>query len=248
MNFFSVRVPAARLLPFFLLTICSLLGVYGGQVQADPHSNERIDLNRATYKQLLTLPSIGPARARKIIAMRAKLKSGFTSVQQLQIIRGIGKRTVEKLASRLFVKKGRMSRRQVAEEEKVIERRHRVVRKKMQKRQVGEPRRCPSCYLRWAKRGKELRVKINSASAYKLRKLPCIGARSAKKIVQERKRKGSFSSESQLAQIKGIRVRIWACIAKHIDFQSVGEKGIQAVQSKPRQKEFHSKSKIIIID
>jgi competence protein ComEA len=48
-----------------------------------------IDLNAATPAQLDTLPGIGPSLAEAIIAERER-RGGFTSVDQLRDVRGIG--------------------------------------------------------------------------------------------------------------------------------------------------------------
>jgi competence ComEA-like helix-hairpin-helix protein len=56
----------------------------------------RIDLNRATQAELETLPGVGPATAKKIIAYRER--RAFTRTSQLQNVRGIGQKTYRKLA------------------------------------------------------------------------------------------------------------------------------------------------------
>jgi competence protein ComEA len=56
-----------------------------------PHgaSTAPIDLNTATAEQLDTLPGVGPVTAQKIVAYR-QTHGPFTSVDQLDAIRGIG--------------------------------------------------------------------------------------------------------------------------------------------------------------
>lgn len=53
----------------------------------------RLDLNRASARALEALPSIGPNRARAIVA--ARRRDRFEGVSDLARIRGIGPRTVE---------------------------------------------------------------------------------------------------------------------------------------------------------
>jgi len=64
---------------------------------------QTFDLNTATYDELLTVKGIGPKKATDIIEYR-KGKS-FTSVEQLTEIKGIGKKTLEKLSPFFFVVK-----------------------------------------------------------------------------------------------------------------------------------------------
>ncbi|MEO0323621.1 MAG: helix-hairpin-helix domain-containing protein [Myxococcota bacterium] len=53
---------------------------------------ERLDVNRATAAELELLPRVGPAIAARIVAARP-----FARVDELQRVRGIGARTLEKL-------------------------------------------------------------------------------------------------------------------------------------------------------
>jgi len=62
----------------------------------------RLDLNAASYDQLMTLPGIGEVRAREIIATREALGQ-FDSIDQLVAIQGIGPRSLERLRPRLKV-------------------------------------------------------------------------------------------------------------------------------------------------
>ncbi len=57
-----------------------------------------IDVNKAEYEELLFLPGIGPAKAKAIIEYREKY-GPFMSLSDLTKVSGIGKATVEKLAS-----------------------------------------------------------------------------------------------------------------------------------------------------
>lgn len=61
---------------------------------------EVVDLNRAGASELESLPGVGPALAARILEARSRL-GRFTSVDQLQEVRGIGPATVERLRSRV---------------------------------------------------------------------------------------------------------------------------------------------------
>lgn len=62
----------------------------------------RIVLNVADAQELCQLPGVGPARAEKIIALRNRL-GRFRSLRQLLRVRGIGRRTLERLRPRLVL-------------------------------------------------------------------------------------------------------------------------------------------------
>jgi competence protein ComEA len=51
-----------------------------------------VDLNRATYDELQTLPGVGPKLAERIISRRP-----FGKVDELEAVPGIGPKTVERL-------------------------------------------------------------------------------------------------------------------------------------------------------
>lgn len=59
-----------------------------------------LNLNSATAEQLDDLPGIGPALAERIIAYRAE-HGAFTRVDQLNDVKGIGEKTLEKLRPQL---------------------------------------------------------------------------------------------------------------------------------------------------
>ncbi|WP_239617457.1 ComEA family DNA-binding protein [Cohnella mopanensis] len=61
-------------------------------------SSNLIDLNRATQKQLESLPGIGPSKAKAIIAYRDQ-HNGFRSVDQLMEVKGIGPKVYGKISA-----------------------------------------------------------------------------------------------------------------------------------------------------
>lgn len=64
---------------------------------AEASVNFPINLNTCTKEELMAIDGIGDARAEAILAYRDKL-GGYTSVEQLKDISGIGDKTFEKIA------------------------------------------------------------------------------------------------------------------------------------------------------
>ena len=61
-----------------------------------------IDLNKATIEELQQLPHIGPVMAKRIIEYRKRYHR-FTCIEQIMEVRGIGKKTFEKLKDKVIV-------------------------------------------------------------------------------------------------------------------------------------------------
>ena len=67
-------------------------------LSADSHSTvDKLNVNQADVTALTYLPSIGPARAAQIINLRNARSKGFTTLEELLEVSGIGKKTLEKL-------------------------------------------------------------------------------------------------------------------------------------------------------
>ena len=69
---------------------------------SDGDARPRMNLNAASARLLTQLPGIGPKKAEAVVAYRDE-HGAFASVSDLQRVRGIGPKTVEKLAPLLFV-------------------------------------------------------------------------------------------------------------------------------------------------
>ncbi len=63
----------------------------------------RINLNTATEEQLMLLPTVGPAKAERIVVWRKK-NGGFRRVADLRRVKGFGYKTFKRLESLLDVK------------------------------------------------------------------------------------------------------------------------------------------------
>jgi competence protein ComEA len=71
-------------------------GLSQGSSQPVAPGSHKVNLNTATQAELELLPGIGPAMAKRILDYRAE-HGKFTSVEQLDSVRGIGSRTMSRL-------------------------------------------------------------------------------------------------------------------------------------------------------
>jgi competence protein ComEA len=65
-------------------------------VSASTPSSGKVNINTASAAELQSLPGVGPSRAEAIIAYREE-NGGFTSIEEMMNISGIGPKTYEKL-------------------------------------------------------------------------------------------------------------------------------------------------------
>lgn len=70
--------------------------------RSTPSEGSRININTATSQELQTLRGIGPAMAQRIIEYR-QISGGFSSVDDLTNVKGIGEKTVEKIRASIAV-------------------------------------------------------------------------------------------------------------------------------------------------
>ena len=65
-------------------------------------SAEKVNINTASEKELMTLPGIGQTTAKRIIEYR-ETKKGFKNIEELMNIKGIGKKKFEQLKDKVTV-------------------------------------------------------------------------------------------------------------------------------------------------
>ena len=97
-NLFDSALPArtSTLRNVFAYVLLGLV-LWTGVATADPSpARAPLDLNRATAEELETLPGIGAAKAAAILAAR-EAQGGFTSLEELEAVRGIGPALMAKL-------------------------------------------------------------------------------------------------------------------------------------------------------
>lgn len=97
-NLFDSALPTrtSTLRNVFAYVLLGLL-LWAGVAAADPApARAPLDLNRATAEELETLPGIGATKAAAILAAR-DAQGGFTSLDELEAVRGIGPALMAKL-------------------------------------------------------------------------------------------------------------------------------------------------------
>ncbi len=73
------------------------------KISSHSKRTQPVNVNTASKEQLVMLPGIGPAMAERIIVYR-KTAGRLTSIDQLTNVKGIGKKTLDKLRPFIFVK------------------------------------------------------------------------------------------------------------------------------------------------
>ena len=87
-----------------LLALCVFVAPHAAAKKKPP--TQPININTASSEQLQLVPGIGPVTAQKILQMR-KSYGSFKSVNDLEAIRGIGPKRLEKMRKYLTVGKPR---------------------------------------------------------------------------------------------------------------------------------------------
>lgn len=95
---------ATALVPFIVVSVPVLVAAGQSSSQRGPFERVAVpsedlgvlNLNSASLDELMRLPGIGPARARAVLELRAKLKR-FQKLEQLMRVKGIGRKTFRKL-------------------------------------------------------------------------------------------------------------------------------------------------------
>lgn len=87
----------------WLLAVALAVAASSSAAQA----GEPVDLNDASVTQLQELPGIGPKKAEAIVALRSQRP--YTRVSQLLEVRGIGRKTLERLKPLVRVRGTRAS-------------------------------------------------------------------------------------------------------------------------------------------
>jgi len=70
------------------------------QSKAEAGQPQQININRATVAELKTLPGVGEATAKRIVAYRSK-NPPFRRIEELLIIRGISRNRLEQIRNKI---------------------------------------------------------------------------------------------------------------------------------------------------
>ena len=156
-----------------------------------------LDINTATAAELDALPGIGPARAADIIATRGRL-GGFSSVQDLTMVSGIGPTTLDRITTEACVTVATSPvGANIGADTGTTD----------DNTDSSTPVTIPSNCLN-----------INTATAAELDELPGIGPARAADIITTRRQLGGFSSVQDLTMVSGIgpatldRITTEACV------------------------------------
>ena len=68
----------------------------------EPPARPKVDINHASYNELLAVPGFGPATAARVFNRRRD-KGHFTSLEELKTIKGLGKRSWARAAPHLSI-------------------------------------------------------------------------------------------------------------------------------------------------
>ncbi len=150
-----------------------------------------IDIRTASKEELCLLPGIGEKRADDIIAFRQK--QGFSSVNQIMLVKGIGKATYEKMKPSLLI----------FGDDSPLEKKAGSSGSKT-KRATGD-KDVPKDEL-------TAPVDLNKASLAEICTLSGIGEVKGKAIIAYREANGGFKSIDEITKVKGIGEKTFAKI------------------------------------
>lgn len=171
---------------------------------------ETIDINTASFEELKTLPRIGTVSANKIIEYR-KICGRFNSIEEITRVKGIGKKTFEKIREVITV--GSSS---YCDEKKSFSKLEKPesLPEKMKSLMTNEE---GSMTINGTKTFQEqLKININTASIEELERLHGIGPAIANRIIEYRKFHGGFQSIEEITRVKGIGVKTYEKIKGNI--------------------------------
>ncbi|MBQ9432850.1 MAG: helix-hairpin-helix domain-containing protein [Synergistaceae bacterium] len=133
-----------------------------------------IDINRADLQELQRINGVGPAIAQRIIDYR-NTHGAFTQIDDLQKVRGIGSKTMERIRPQVTVQGGASYQTYTTPQQKF-------------------PSSSSSTNL----------IDINHASQSELQRISGVGQAIAKRIIEYRNSRGSFSRVEDLLNVRGI--------------------------------------------
>lgn len=162
-------------------------------------SGKKLDLNKATFSELLLLPEMTPRTAKAIVDYRER-NHGFKTVDELAQVPGIEKRAMITLYDRLTVKAptGGDSGEIVLGDDGWTG----TASTAVARADTPTPAPAATPALRALSPGEK--IDINTASRGELERLPDIGPVMAQRILDYRKSEGAFDTIEELLDVRGI--------------------------------------------
>ncbi len=162
----------------------------------DADEGPRLNLNRATERELALVPGLGPSRARAIVAHRT-LHGPFRTVDELRQVHGVGPKTLDKIRPWLFA--------------------DRAVDPAPVPLSPGEVSARPPTPIKSNKAAKlTAPINVNNGTLADLQKLPGIGPKLAQRILDERTLRGPFKTIEELRRVPGIGAKTLERLRPHI--------------------------------
>jgi competence ComEA-like helix-hairpin-helix protein len=160
-------------------------------------SGERIDADRATAGELARLPRVGLALAKTMVADR-ETKGPFGALEELDRVPGIGPGLLAAIGPHVeFSSAGQRGRGAGGQHARPLAPVSPGLAARLDSAPTACLPRCPAARL-------PSRLNLNSASASELDRLPGIGPARAAAILQERERRGPFTSVEELSRVPGL--------------------------------------------
>lgn len=187
-------------------------GKTGGSTKADKavkKGEKTVDINSATEAELSSLPKISSETAKKIIALRMKM-NGFSTVEELAYVDGIGKATIEKLKPCVVVQPYSSESDAGSAEANAGE----SVKAAADTKAADKSKNAEDKTENAAESGKM--VNINTATLGELMTIRGIGSKRAQKIIEKRNELGGFSRVEDLKKVDGIGDKIFEDIKDKI--------------------------------
>ena len=139
-----------------------------------------VDLNTASAVELERLPGLGPVKSRRVVEDRRR-RGPFRCLEDLERVKGVGPKTLERLRAYLYVRKGDPAGAT-------------SLNPPAQTPEPGAP----------GEAGSRGMVRINTAGSQRLQALPGIGPVLARRIIEYRRTHGPFRQAEDLLGVKGI--------------------------------------------
>ncbi len=183
-----------------------------------PEQELVIDINTAGPIELERLPGIGPARASAILSLRERL-GGFSSIEQLDDVHGIGPATLERLRPHLRLAEpaapaetsGAADSREPPDEPPLeVPLPPAGATESFMPAGLLAPPPAPASV------GDGMRININAADEQQLQQIKGIGPALARRIIEDRQANGPFRQPADLQRVKGIGPKTYEKMAPDI--------------------------------